>query len=172
MSHNPPLERISVGIVAERRRAISKWIDFAWRPVTALAGVPDTPAWTRLSGDDELSLYYVGAAEVELYVSEAPNYRDNLVSGTPQLWVALRPTDADPPYNLVAVTADPAEGEGYTLNGTDLVEPVPMPESIIDIVAAFVQQHLVERAFFKRKRDRADPEALAPRDIAQKDRRK
>jgi hypothetical protein len=172
MSLNPPLERIPVGIIAERRRAISQWIDYAWRPVTALGGVPDTPPWTRLSGDEELALYYVGVAEVELYASEAPNYRDNLVSGTPQLWVALRPTDADPPYNLVAVTADPTEGEGYTQNGTDLVEPVPMPESIFDSVALFVQQHLVERVFFKRKRDRADPEALAPRGPARKDRSK
>jgi len=172
VSHNPPLARISVGIVAERRRAISKWIDFVWRPVTALAGVPDTPAWTRLSGDDELALYYVGAAEVELYESEASNYRDNLVSGTPQLWVALRPTDAEPPYSLVMVTADPTEGESHTLNGNDLVEPVPMPESIVDTVAVFVQQHLVERVFFKRKRDRADPEALAPRGPARKDRSK
>jgi hypothetical protein len=164
--------RIPVGIVAERRRAKSQWVDFVWRPVSALAGVPDTAPWIRLSGDDELALYYVGAAEVELYVSEAPNYRDNLVSGTPQLWVALRPTDADPPYNLVAVTADPSEGEGYTQNGTDLVEPVPMPESIFDTIAIFVQQHLVERMFFKRKRDRADPEALAPRGPARKDRNK
>ena len=172
MSNNPPLARIQVGIVAERRRAKSQWVDFIWRPVTALAGVPDTPPWTRLSGDEELALYYVGAAEVELYVSEAPNYRDNLVSGTPQLWVALRPTEAEPPYSLVAVTADPSEGEGYTQNGTDLVEPVPMPEPIFDTIAVFVQQHLVERVFFKRKRDRADPEALAQRGPARKDRRK
>ena len=129
MSLVPPLVRIPVGIVAERRRAKSQWIDFIWRPVSALAGVPDTAPWTRLSGDDELAMYYVGGAEVELFPSETSNYRDNLVSGKPQLWVVLRPTDADPPYNLVLVTADPAEGEGYTQNGTDLVDPVPMPES-------------------------------------------
>jgi len=109
VSHNPPLQRIPVGIVAERRRAISQWTDFVWRPVTALAGVPDTPAWTRLSGDDELALYYVGTAEVELYESEASNYRDNLVSGTPQLWVALRPTDADPTQRQTRKRAEVAE---------------------------------------------------------------
>ena len=33
-----------------------------------------------------------------------------------------------------------------------------MPPSIREIVAAFVAEHHVERQFFKRKRDRADPE--------------
>jgi len=168
----PPLVRIPVGIVAERRRAKSQWIDFVWRPVTALAGVPDTAPWTRLSGNDELATYYVGGAEVELFPSETSNYRDNLVSGKPQLWVVLRPTDADPPYNLVLVTADPSEGEGYTQTGSDLVDPVPMPESIIDTIAAFIQVHHVERVFFKRKRTPVDPEAMAPRGPARKDRSK
>ena len=75
----------------------------------------------------------------------------------------MRPTDADPPYTVAAVTADPAEGEGLTETATDLVEQVPMPEAIRQLVAAFVAEHHVERPFFKRKRDRADPEALGRR---------
>ena len=35
-----------------------------------------------------------------------------------------------------------------------------MPQPIAEMVAAFVAEHHVERQFFKRKRDRADPEAL------------
>lgn len=172
MSPAHALVSIPVGVVVERRRAKSEWIDFVWRPVTVLAGVPGTPPWTKLSGDEELATYYVGAAQVELYPSETGSYRDNLMSGTPQLWVALRPTEAEPPYDLILVTADPAEGEGYTQTGSDLVDPVPMPESIFDAVALFIQQHHVERVFFKRKRDRVDPEALAPRGPARKDRSK
>ena len=172
MSAVQPLLSIPVGIVVERRRAKSEWIDFVWRPVIAFAGVPATPPWTRISGDEELATYYAGEARVDLYPSETSNYRDNLTSGTPQLWVVLRPTEAEPPYELVLVTADPAEGEGYSQPGTDLVEPVPMPDSLFDAVALFVQQHHVERVFFKRKRDRADPEALAPRGPGRKDRSK
>jgi hypothetical protein len=63
----------------------------------------------------------------------------------------------------VTVTADPAEGEGYTESAANLVEQVPMPQSIQDIVAAFVGEHHVERQFFKRKRDRQDTESLARR---------
>jgi len=75
------------------------------------------------------------------------------------LWVVLRPTEAEPPYALFLVTADPAEGEAMTEAGNDLVETVPMPEPIREAVADFVAAHHVERVFFKRKRDRADPDA-------------
>jgi hypothetical protein len=47
--------------------------------------------------------------------------------------------------------------------GNNIVEPVPMPEPIRETVAAFVAEHHVEREFFKRKRDRPDPESLARR---------
>ncbi len=61
------------------------------------------------------------------------------------------------------MTADPSEGEAFTESPANLVEQVPMPASIQEIVAAFVAEHHVEREFFKRKRDRADPESLARR---------
>jgi hypothetical protein len=88
------------------------------------------------------------------------------------LWVALRPTGVEPPYEIIAVTADPAEGESFTQAGDDIVEALPMPASVRDLVDVFVAEHHVERPFFKRKRDRADPEALAPRSPAQKGRDK
>ena len=40
------------------------------------------------------------------------------------------PTGTEPPYQVLAVTANPAEGEGLTEPGTDLVETVPMPDLI------------------------------------------
>jgi hypothetical protein len=45
---------------------------------------------------------------------------------------------------------------------------VPMPEPVREVVEAFVAEHHVERPFYKRKRDRADPEALARRAPMQK----
>ena len=114
--------------------------------------------------------FYAGAAEIELYRTETANYRDNLGSGAPMLWVALRPTGVEPPYELFAVTADPAEGEAWTGVGTDLVDVVPMPEAVRAVVDAFVAEHHVERPVLKRKRDRADPEALARRGPLQKER--
>ena len=58
-----------------------------------------------------------------------------------------------PHMRLVAVTADPAEGEGFTDAGNNLVEQVPMPPDIAEIVGQFVVQHHIDRPFVKRQRD-------------------
>jgi hypothetical protein len=158
-----PLARIPIGVVVERRKAVSAWLDHVWCPVAVLAGQPETTPWTQLAGDADAATFYAGSTEVALYRSETANYRDNLTSGEAALWVVLRPTGVDPPFDLVLVTADPAEGEGYTQSGTDLVEPVAMPEPIRDYLAAFVAEHNVEQPFYKRQRNRADPEALGRR---------
>jgi hypothetical protein len=165
-----PLIRIPVGVVVERRKAQSAWIEFTWRPVSVLAGRPDAVPWTRLAADQEAATFYAGAAEIELYRSETPNYRDNLNTGVPLLWVALRPTGEEPPYNVFIVTADPAEGEALSAPGSDLVEALPMPEGVRAQIAAFVAEHHVERPFAKRKLSRADPEALARRAPVRKER--
>jgi len=164
------LARIPVGVVVERRKARSQWIDFVWQPVTVLAGVPETAPWTQLSADGEATTFYAGAAEIALYRTETGNYLNNLNAPVPSLWIALRPTGVEPPYEVIAVTADPAEGEALSEPSTDVVEAVPMPPTIREMVAAFVAEHHVERPFFKRQRDRADPEALARRGPMRKDR--
>jgi hypothetical protein len=166
----PPLGRIAVGIVIERRRAQSPWIDFTWKPLAALVGLPDAAPWTMLSQDGDGASFYAGAAEIELYRTETANYRDNLGSGAPMLWVALRPTGVEPPYEIFGVTADPAEGEAWTQSGSDLVDVVAMPAVVRATIEAFVAEHHVEQPHYKRKRDRADPEALARRSPLQKER--
>jgi hypothetical protein len=158
-----PLVRIPVGVVVERRKASSQWTEFIWRPVEVLHGEPDAAPWTYLGSAGEVTTFYAGQADIELFRSETTNYRDNLANGQPALWVIMTATDGEPPYRLAAVTADPAEGEGMTEGSTNLVEQVPMPAAIAETIARFVAEHHVEREFYKRKRDRADPEALARR---------
>jgi hypothetical protein len=160
----PALATIAVGVVVERSKAASPWIDFTWRPLSVLAGQPDTAPWTQLSAEGERATFYAGPAEIALYRTETTYYRDNLATGAPQLWIALRATGVEPPYQVFAVTADPAEGEALTEAGNDLVDVVPMPPAVRAAVEAFVAEHHVEqRPFMKRKRDRADPEALGRR---------
>jgi Protein of unknown function (DUF3305) len=161
--------RIPVGVVVERCKARSPWIEHVWRPVAVLAGRPDAAPWTPLAVAEESATFYAGGADIELYRSDTTYYRDNLASGAAALWVVLRPTGTEPPYQVLAVTANPAEGEGLTEPGTDLVETVPMPDLIREAVAAFVAEHHVEQVFFKRKRDRADPQALARRGVIRED---
>ena len=59
----------------------------------------------------------------------------NLATATALLWVVLRPTGHEPPYEIVAVTAEPSEGEAFTKNETNIVEAVPMPEPVCAVIA-------------------------------------
>jgi hypothetical protein len=154
------LVSIPVGVVVERHKAASPWLDFVWRPASVLVGVPSAEPWTPLGPEGDTTAFYAGSAIVELHRTETENYLSN-VGGTPMLWVVLRPTGTQPPYELRAVTADPAEGEAYTEAGNDLVETVPMPSTIVAAVEAFIAEHHVERPFFKRQRDSAEPGASA-----------
>jgi hypothetical protein len=150
------LARIPVGVLVERRKAKSVWVEFLWRPVSVFAGNASAAPWTPLDTAPETSLFYAGQAVIELHRTETANYRNNLASGAPALWVAMRAA-AERPYELIAVTADPAEGEAFTDAGSNLVETVPMPPDIVATVAGFIAEHHVERPFLKRRRQPSEP---------------
>jgi hypothetical protein len=151
------LARIPVGVVAERRKAKSMWADFLWQPVSVFAGIASAAPWTPLQAEAEPTLFFAGEAVIELHRTETTNYRDNLDSAAPTLWVVMCPAASDPPYELFAVTADPAEGEAFTDAGNNLVGAVPMPSDIAEIISRFIAWHHVERPFVKRQRDRQTP---------------
>jgi hypothetical protein len=156
------LASIPVGVVVDRIKAESPWIDYIWQPAAVLVGVPDAKPWTLLSGDNDRASFYAGSGSIDLYRSDTSNYRDNLM-GDSKLWVVLTPSESDPPYSLFMVTADPTEGEAQTETGVNLVEAVAMPEAVRAVLETFVAEHHVEQTFYKRKRDRANPEALGRR---------
>jgi len=150
------LARILVGVVVERRKARSPWLDFIWRPVSVLVGTPSALPWTRIGEEGDATTFYAGEAAIELHRTETANYRQNLASGAPALWVVLRPklaNSANAAFELLIVTADPAEGEALTDAGNDLVAAVPMPAAIREAIDGFNAEHHVERTFNKRKRD-------------------
>jgi uncharacterized protein DUF3305 len=163
MSPALPLLRVRVGIVVERRKTDSPWVDFIWRGVAVLPDEPKMEPWTLLREQEEATLFYAGSAAVDLYPSETARYRENLTSGNPSIWIILSPSDGPWPYAVAAATADPAEGESFTEAGANLVEAVPMPEAIRKLIEHFVAEHHVEREFVKRKQRRVDTEALARR---------
>ena len=94
-STSTALLRIPVGVVVERRKARSPWLDFLCRPVCVLAGVPAAAPWTVIGSEGEVTTFYAGDAVIELHRTETANYRDNLGSGRPLLWVVLRPALGD-----------------------------------------------------------------------------
>lgn len=146
------LMSIAVSVVIERRKARSPWLDFVWRPVMVLPGNAAVAPGTPLSATEDTALFYAGEAAIELYRTETANYRANLASGAPSLWVVLRPDAGRHCYKLVAVTADPAEGEAFADAGNDMIEAMPMPAAVGEMIGDFVSWHHVERPFIKRHR--------------------
>ena len=133
------LTRIAVGVVVERRKAKSPWLDFLWRPISVLVGTPSATPWTQIGEESDATTFYAGEAAIELHRTETANYRDNLSSGTPALWVVLRPrltNSSRSAFDILVVTADPSEGEALTDAGNDLVATVPMPASIVETLDA------------------------------------
>ena len=158
-----PLLRIPVGVVVERREAESPWIDFVWRGTGVLPDEPEMRPWTVIREQEGTTLFYAGNATIDLYRSETARYRDNFATGAPSVWIVLTPSEGAWPYAVSTVTADPAEGEAFTEAGANLVEAVPMPEVLHQVIEDFIAQHHVETDFVKRERRPADPEALARR---------
>lgn len=154
-----------VGLVVERWAAASTWGSVTWRPSMVFACPPDAAAWTPLGGTADRDLFYSGPQTIHLYSTETGNYRDNLETGAPLLWVVLRPLGDQPPLEVVAVTADPSEGEAFTEPGQDVVETVVMPPEIAAIVAQFIADHHVERIFEKRKRNKTAQKPYGPRGL-------
>ena len=77
-------------------------------------------------------LHSLGSDEARCAIADVLALEPDLV-GLQEWYVPrtglLRETGAEPPYALYLVTADPAEGEGMTAAGSNIVEPVPMPKS-------------------------------------------
>ncbi len=151
-------ERLTIGLVLECRTLTGPWGGHAWAPVAILPAAPDVTPWTPLGGGPDRMRYFAGAAEIHLYSTDTANYRDNLESGAPKLWVVLRPDGQNPPCQVMLVTADPAEGEGATEAGSNIVETIAMPDGVAGVVAEFIASHHVERPVLKRRRDRAEPD--------------
>jgi hypothetical protein len=156
-----PTLTLQVGIVLEKRKARSQWLDVLWEACDVLPDAPAAEPGTSLGKIGDGERFYAGSAQLEAHTYETPQYRDNLSSGKPTIWVVLRPQPGEDLPQIVKVTCDPTEGEGYSETGWDTVSVVPMPEVIEAALAHFVEEHHVDRAYFKRKRDRADPDALA-----------
>ena len=48
--------KIAVGVIVQRRKANSPWVDFTWKPVSVLVGVPDA---VRAEVEDFIGRHHV-----------------------------------------------------------------------------------------------------------------
>ena len=156
-----PQAQLHLGVILVSRPPASRWARRGFVPSAVLAAVPEAQPGTRLGPAGETELWYAGARALRLYSGETGHYRDNLASARPAVWVALRQPAQG--MEIAALTVDPYEGEALAGDEGLLVEAVAMPAPTAAFLADFVATHHVEQVFVKRKRKRADPEALARR---------
>ncbi len=151
-----PRQVIRLGVVAIRRPPVTRWGTGQLRPLAVLTPEPAAAAHTRLTAEDGSETWYLGARDLVLWSGDTAHHRDNLASGQPKVWVALRGNDPSR-AEVVCLTADPYEGEGLVSDLDLVVAVVPMPEAVQAAVASFVERHHVEIPFKKRKRSPANP---------------
>jgi len=151
----------TVSVMVERRPATSKWADWIWYPCEVIDGAAAAEPFVKL-GETEggIARYFAGSTDIVLHRKETEAYRINL-AGDRVLYAILRADDEDDvPYTLHAVTASPYEAQDYLDSGDEIVEPIPMPHQIAELVEAFCAFHHKDEPFIKRKRDRHKTEEL------------
>ncbi|MEC9368269.1 MAG: DUF3305 domain-containing protein [Pseudomonadota bacterium] len=145
-----------LGVVIARHDVDSPWQDHVWRPAAVLLGAPPVDEWRELARGQGWVQYLAANATVELHRKETEAYKFNLEGEEPVLYVVLA-ADDDPesPHEVRVskVTASPFEAQDYLDSGEEIVEPVPMPEAMVEWLADYIAEHHVEEKFKKRKRD-------------------
>lgn len=151
----------TVSVIVERRPAASRWADWVWVPCEVIEGEAAAEPWAGLGETaNGIARYFAGSTDMVLHRKETEAYRVNL-AGDRVLYAVLRPADdesdegeADYPHVLHAVTASPYEAQDHLDSGDEIVEAIPMPQAIADLIDAFSSFHHTEEPFIKRKRDR------------------
>ena len=152
---------MTVGVLAERRKARSKWADDYWIPVAVVAGETALEPGAVVMKDKDFARYFLGHTEIYCHAADTEAYVHNLESAQPALFVVLRHDDEDVsplPYIVHCVTFSPYEAQDYQDSAEEIVERVAIPPAIAIELIRFVNEHPVEHAFKKRKRAPAEPE--------------
>ncbi len=156
-----PLDKttsLKVGVVIAREATDHPWQDHRWRPVDVLVGTTEIETGTVLKRGDGFEHYFAGAFEIELHRKETPAYIANLENEMPSVFVVATEADEedDPslPYVVRLVTVSPFEAQDFLDSGEDIVEALPMIDSLAAWLERFVGEHHTEEVFIKRQRDR------------------
>jgi hypothetical protein len=136
---------ISLGVVVTRPRAPVARARRRWQPSGVMLG--DTPAAAgRLLRRDGKSEYFsAGAAELRLTANEIESYRVNLSQPVPQLYLVMARQSADDTPPLIHhITADRDEADGMRTSTPAVIDEVPMPLALADLISIFIDSHAEE----------------------------
>jgi len=151
---------IPLGIVLEKRKSTHPWGDWIWRPVSVLPGAGAIANWVLIHGGDGVEHFHIATLPLTLHRKETEAFKINIESGEPHLYVVLRENEEDSEHPLSAhvVTASPYDAQDYMDTSEDIIEKVPMPDSVLEWIKAFIDEHHVEETFKKRRRDKLNIE--------------
>lgn len=151
----PNAEAIPLGVVVRRTPGVTRWAKWAWRVCDVLAGAGPAD-WKPIRNDADVTDFHAATRPLNLFVSDAEAYAHELQSRVPSVYIVLRPSDDGPaPWTVALVTVSPYEAQDYCDSAEELVEKVPMPDGMHAWISDFVQRHLQEEPFVKRKRRNA-----------------
>ena len=85
------LERLTVGIIVERRKIDNPWQKFRWEPVDVVPGITVEPGaeWKLLREENDWAHFLVGSKDIELFRSETEGHRLNLSNNISRVFVVL-----------------------------------------------------------------------------------
>jgi len=151
------LETMPIGIVLERRDSEHPWETETWRPVAVLpgggGGDPEGRAWREVDRGEGWERYVAGTVTLELHHTETEDYRYNLATDPPSVYVVLREDlEADAGIAPFSATASLSEAQALLDAEENIVEPVPMPAAIRQWIGEFAERYHVDQPHYKRKR--------------------
>jgi len=146
---------IDVGVIAEKRKAHTKWAEDIWLPTAIIDGQLSQEPGQIMRKTESAESYFMGLAEIYCHAKETESYIHNFESEVPCVFVVLRRDEENEhrlPWYVHVVTVSPYEAQDYADTAEDIIERVTMPLSIAKAVMDFTDQHHEEVVFKKRKR--------------------
>ncbi len=146
-----------LGIVIRKSPGVTGWAKWVWKAVAVLPGAGPAD-WHELRREGEVVEYHAATVTLELFRSEAEAYLTGISTRSPSIYVVLRDStdpEAAQDVEVLLATASPYEAQDYADSGEEIIELVPMPDSLINWIKAFINVHYQPEKFIKRRRKNA-----------------
>jgi len=145
-------QTLPLGVVVRRAPGVTRWARWIWQAVGVLPGAPQAD-WRELRREGAVVEYHAATVDLTLWAAETEAYLTALSDHPPSVYVVLRETEAEAPFEVLLATASPYEAQDYADSGEDMVEKVAMPPGLAAWVQRFVNEHHRDEPFIKRQRD-------------------
>lgn len=140
---------VPIGVIVARERSSDPWHDFRWRTVSIIMDPPASAPWREVERGRDYTRYHAATMPLVLTPKEKIAYRVNLANGVPSVYVVLREdtsAGATMPVSVAHLTASPFEiqafGQDFEGGVSDIVERVPMPEPLVQLLQSFVDDKI------------------------------